>query len=288
MESGIGLNSTVPGRRPSNVARNAVSRPGETSATTASAEWTTETVLSVRAWTSGLFSFRTSRYREFRFIPGQFARIGLPSDDDAIVWRPYSIVSAARDEHLEFFFTTLPESAFTRRLARLRPGDRLLVEKRSYGDLTTDRFVGGKKLWMLSGGTGLAPFLSILRDAAVWERFDHLILVHSARQGRELAYRDEITDLARNQTLSGVRTQLCYIPVATRECRADALCGRITRLIADGRLEARAGLPFDRKASRIMVCGGMEMARDLRQLLVGRGFRVSRRGDPGQLAFESY
>ncbi len=242
----------------------------------------------MRAWASGLFSFRTSRDREFRFIPGQFARIGLPSADGAIVWRPYSIVSAARDEHLEFLFTTLPESAFTRRLARLRPSDRLLVEKGSYGDLTTDRFVGGKELWMLSGGTGLAPFLSILRDAAVWERFDRLILVHSARQADELAYRDEIAAIAQTGSRSGDRAWLHYIPVITRECSPDALHGRITRLIEDGRLEARAGLPFDLEESRIMVCGGLEMARDLRQLLVGRGYRVGHRGDPGQLVLESY
>lgn len=288
MELGIDRNLIAPGQHPPVTSQKAVFSSSEGSASMASDKWTTETVLSIRPWTPTLFSFRTSRYRGFRFTPGQFARIGIPDADGTVVWRPYSIAAAACDEHLEFFSTTPPGSAFTGRLALLRPGDRILVDKLSYGDLTTDRFVGGSDLWMLSSGTGLSPFLSILRDPAVWKQYDHLIVVHSARQASELAYGGEMTALARNESLSGGRAQLHYIPVVTRECRPDALCARVTQLIEDGRLEARAGVPLDLEKSRIMICGNLKMAKDLRRLLVGRGFRVSRRGDPGQLAFESY
>lgn len=288
MELSIDMDLIAPRQHPPVASQKMVFSPSEDSALKASDKWSAETVLSVRTWTPALISLRTSRYRGFRFTPGQFARIGIPGADGAIAWRPYSIASVARDEHLEFFFATLPGSAFTSRLARLRPGDRILVEMLSYGDLTTDSFVGGKDLWMLSSGTGLAPFLSILRDPTVWKQYDHLIVAHSVRQANELAYGDEITALARNETPSGGRAQLHYIPIVTRECCPGALCARITQLIEDGRLEARAGVPFDLEKSRIMVCGNLEMTRNLRQLLVGRGFRVSHRGELGNLALESY
>lgn len=152
--------------------------------------FTAEAILAVRPWAPTLFSLRTSRYPGFRFTPGQFARLGVARDDGSIVWRAYSIASATYDEYLEFFSVVIPGGEFTSRLASFRPGDRVLVDKASYGYLTTARFVGGKDLWMLSSGTGLAPFLSILRDPSVWEQYENLILVHSARHAGELAYRD--------------------------------------------------------------------------------------------------
>lgn len=250
--------------------------------------WTTETVLSVNAWTPTLFSLRTSRHPGFDFAPGQYARIGLTRADGTIDWRPYSIASGAADRHFEFVGAILPDSMFTRRLARLHPGAQILVDKLSYGGLTLDRFVDGSDLWMLSSGTGIAPFLSILSDPGAWERFEHLIIVHSVRQANALVYRDEIVTLAQGDPPSGGRAQLRYVPVVTRECCPDALRARITRLIDDGRLEGRAGVPLDRERSRIMVCGNMEMTDDLRQWFAGRGFRTGRHGNPGNLAFESY
>lgn len=255
---------------------------------TPSAKFTAEAVLTVRRWAPNLFSLRTSRYRGYRFTPGQFARLGIAREDGSIVWRAYSIVSATYDEHLEFFSVVIPGGEFTSRLASLRPGDRILVDKASYGYLTTDRFVGGQDLWMLSSGTGLAPFVSILRDLDSWERYDNLIVVHSARHAGELAYREEIAAIARSELFSGRRARLRYVPVVTRECCPDALVARIPQLIEDGRLEAAAGVRLDPERSRIMVCGNPQMTDDLRGLLTARGFRVSRRTNPGQLAFENY
>src|SRR5205085_8320663 len=141
-------------------------------------KYTRETITAVRPWTDSLFSFRTARDRGYRFVPGQFARIGVPgAAEDSIVWRAYSIASAAYDEHLEFFSVVVPGGQFTSRLSKLKEGDPILVERKSYGFLTTDRFEAGKDLWMLATGTGLAPFLSILHVFQTWERYENIVLV---------------------------------------------------------------------------------------------------------------
>jgi ferredoxin--NADP+ reductase len=156
-------------------------------------KYTIETITDVRPWTENLFSFRTTRDRGYRFVPGQFARLGVHgAAEDSIVWRAYSIASAAHDEHLEFFSVVVPGGAFTSRLSKLKEGDPIFVERKSYGFLTTDRFEAGKDLWMLATGTGLAPFLSILHDFHTWENYDNLVLVQSVRTQSELAYEDLI------------------------------------------------------------------------------------------------
>ena len=148
-------------------------------------KYTTETITGVRPWTDSLFSIRTTRDRGYRFVPGQFARLGVrAAAEDAIVWRAYSIASAAHDEHLEFFSVVVPGGQFTSRLSQLKAGDEVFVERRSYGFLTTDRFEAGRDLWMLATGTGLAPFLSILHDFETWESYDNLVLVQSVRTTR--------------------------------------------------------------------------------------------------------
>jgi len=253
-----------------------------------SEKWTRETILSVRRWAPTLFSFRTSRYRGFRFAPGQFARLGVAREDGSIVWRAYSVASAAYEEHLEFLSVVVPDGEFTGRLTRFAPGDRILVDKTSYGFLTTDRFPDGSDLWLLSSGTGLAPFLSILRDPAVGERYQRLVLVNSVRHAAELAFREEIVGLERNELFAATRARLRYLPVVTREACPGALAARITQAIADGSLEAAAGARLDPERSRLMICGNPAMALELRELLGQRGFRVGRRGVPGQLAFENY
>ncbi len=253
--------------------------------------WTAERVIDIRCWTPKLFSFRLTRSPAFRFAPGQFARLGLQikaPNGETVLWRAYSMVSASHDEHLEFFSIVVPEGEFTSRLQHMKPGDTLLVEKSSYGFLTTDRFVQGRDLWLLSSGTGIAPFLSILHDPQIWTQYENLILVHSVREFDELAYRDEIQALPDNAILHPAKAKLHYIPIVTREKREGLLGARITHLIEDGRLEKAAGIPIHIEHSRLMICGNPEMASDLRNLLNERGFQVGRRGIPGQLAFENY
>ena len=285
--------------------------------------YTNETVLAMRYWTPDLLSFRTSRAADFRFTPGHYARLGLPGGAGALVWRPFSVVSARHDPTLEFVAVLVPDGEFSGPLSNAREGDAMCVGTSSYGFMTLDGFAPGRDLWLLASGTGLGPFMSILRDAATWQAFDHIVLVHSVRRAAELAYRDEIAllpadgaplladgaplladgapVLADGAPLLAdgaplladgapllARARLRYLPVVTREVCTGALDARIPALIADGRLEQAAGLRLDLRDSRIMVCGNPEMNRALRAQLTARGFRTSRRGVPGQLAFENY
>jgi len=257
--------------------------------TTASDKYTTETITDVRPWTDSLFSFRTTRDRGYRFTPGQFARLGVRNPDgDDIVWRAYSIASANYDEHLEFFSVVVPNGAFTSRLAKLREGDEIFVEKKSYGFLTTDRFESGRDLWMLATGTGLAPFLSILHDFQTWESYDNLVLVQSVRTQAELAYEDLIRSFDTSEYYAEFAHKLRYLRIVTREPVPGTLRDRVTKLLTSGVLEENVGLRLDHDRSRIMLCGNPDMVEDSRKLLVDRGFRVSRRGDPGHLAVENY
>ena len=255
----------------------------------ASDKYTTETITDVRPWTHSLFSFRTTRDRGYRFVPGQFARLGVRgAAEDSIVWRAYSIASAAHDEHLEFFSVVVPGGQFTSRLAKLKEGDAVFVERKSYGFLTTDRFEAGRDLWMLATGTGLAPFLSILHDFETWESYDNLVLVQSVRTQQELAYEDLIKGFEKSEYYAQYAQKLRYTRIVTREPVNGALRDRVTKLLANGVLEENVGLKLDHDRSRVMLCGNPEMVEDSRKILVHRGYRLSRRGEPGHLAVENY
>ena len=253
-----------------------------------SEKWTTEIVVSVHYWTSTLISFRTTRSCGFRFTPGQYARLGLAGAEGIDVWRPISVVSAANDEALEFLVVLIPGGAFSEALGRLKTGDTIKVEKRSFGFLSVDQLAAGRDLWLLASGSGLGPFVSIMRDENVWRAFERLIIVHSVRQASELAYREEICALAASRKLAIDAAQLTYLPVVTRDAAATTLTSRITELLSTGRLEKAAGTKLNVMTSRLMICGTPGMARKLRQLLSTRGFASSRRNAPGQMAFENY
>ncbi|MBJ7546608.1 ferredoxin--NADP reductase, partial [Pseudomonas sp. OA3] len=159
-------------------------------------KFTRQTLLEVHSLTPSLFTLRTTRDPGFRFRAGQFVRLGVEKADGSVVWRAYSLVSAPHDEFLEFFSIVVPGGEFTSELSRLRVGDSLLVEKMATGFLTLDRFVDGRDLWLLGSGTGIAPFLSILQDFEVWQRFERIVLVYSARSFAELAYQPLIRSFA--------------------------------------------------------------------------------------------
>ncbi|HEU4621393.1 MAG TPA: ferredoxin--NADP reductase [Burkholderiaceae bacterium] len=265
-------------------------------------KYTTETITWIRPWTDHLFSFRTTRSAGYRFTPGQFARLGLYREDECpnpsgksgprYVWRAYSIASANYDEHLEFYSIVVPDGDFTTKLAELKVGDKVLVEKMNYGFLTTDRFEQGKDLWMLSSGTGLAPFISILYDLEAWEQYERLIVVHSVRETSELAYRDTIEGLKNHEYFGELLAEnpgkLVYVPIVTREAVPGMLNERITSALANGKLEEAAGVKLDRERSRIMICGNPQMVDDIRGQLTEAGYVVSRRGQPGHMAVENY
>lgn len=251
-------------------------------------KWTTEQVLAIHRWTPTLLSFRTTRYRGFRFTPGHYARLGLAVDDGTLLWRPYSIVSAAYDEHLEFLAVLVPGGAFSAALARLKVGDPIEVDKSCFGFLTVDQLAPGRDLWLLASGTGLGPYLSILSDPAVWQRFEQLIVVHSVRHAAELAYRERIQGLKATMAPTGQGADLRYVPVVTREPGATPLNARIPALVAGGLLAEAVGRPITPTDSRLMICGNPDMASELRAIFRPMGFTTTRRGVLGQMAFEKY
>jgi len=256
---------------------------------TASEEkFTRQTLTEVRVWSPSLFSLRCTRDPGFRFRAGQFVRLGVRKASGCIVWRAYSMVSAPHDEHLEFFSIVVPGGEFTGELSRLKAGDELLVEKQATGYLTLDRFPDGRDLWLIGTGTGLAPFLSILQDLEAWQRFEHIVLVYSARDRGELAYQTLIAELPQREWLEGAGRKLRYIPVVTRERVPGALNTRITRLIESGELERAAGLKLAPEHSRIMLCGNPQMIEDTRAVLKARDLNLALTRRPGQVAVENY
>jgi ferredoxin--NADP+ reductase len=253
-------------------------------------KFTPQRLVSMRPWAPNLFSFRITRDPAFRFVAGQFARLGvLPPDADpasphAIVWRAYSVVSKADAPHLDFFSIVIPGGAFTPPLARQVPGSTVYVDRSSYGFFTLDRFEPARDLWMLCTGTGLAPCLSILSEASTWNSYRNLVVVHCVRYPNELAY----ADMLRTARPDLGSASLHYVPVVTARETPGTLHQRIPVLLESGALEARVGLRIDPMQARVLVCGNPAMVSTTRKWLGTRGLAPSRRGNPGQLAVENY
>lgn len=248
---------------------------------------TQQTVLSVRHWDDRLFSFRTTRDRGLNFACGQFVMIGLEVEGKPLM-RAYSVASANWEEHLEFLSIKVPDGPLTSRLQHLQAGDLVRVSKKPTGSLLIHDLLPAKHLVLLSTGTGLAPFMSVIHDPDVYERFEKVILVHGVRKVSELAYSEYITqELPNNEFLGeSVREKLLYYPTVTREPFRNQ--GRLTDLIESGKLFADLGLPpLDRERDRVMICGSEAMLKDCCTLLDARGFKVSPRvGDPGDYVIE--
>jgi ferredoxin--NADP+ reductase len=250
---------------------------------------TRETITAFRHWAPGLYSFKTTRPPEYRFTAGQYARLGLLNAEGNLIWRAYSIVSASTDDELEYYVVDVPNGAFTSILRQLAPGAPILLDRQRFGVMLPERFDDGDALWMLATGTGLGPFISILREAEIWQRFRHLVLVHSVRQPAEFAYHDDLLELQRRHA-SGP-AQLHLLQTCTRVTPAvgeDHLHGRITTLLQNGELEKRVGLKLQAQDSRVMLCGNPAMIEEMRQLLKERGMRPVRRDTPGQYLAENY
>ncbi len=251
-------------------------------------KFTRQQLLEVENISPALFRLRSTRDVGFRFTAGQFARLGVRKANGSIVWRPYSMVSAPHDEFLEFFSIRVPDGEFTTELDRLRTGDELLVERQPFGFLTFERFVGGEHLWLLASGTGLAPFLSILQEPTVWQRFARIVLVYCVRTGSELAYQDLIHGLVERDYLQEFAHKLCYLPLITREQVPGMLHGRITDLLVSGELEVAAGVSLAAEQSRVMLCGNPQMIEDCRALLKAREMNLDLMRRPGHIAVENY
>ncbi|WP_107868873.1 ferredoxin--NADP reductase [Pseudoduganella sp. UC29_71] len=245
-----------------------------------------EKVLSVHHWTDTLFSFTTTRDPALRFSNGHFTMIGLRVDGKPLL-RAYSIASANYEDHLEFFSIKVPGGPLTSRLQHLQVGDTVIVGRKPTGTLVSDYLLPGKRLYMLSTGTGLAPFLSIVRDPEIYEKFDQLILVHGVRQVDELAYHDMLVEHLPNHEFLGelVTSKLRYYPTVTREEYKNM--GRVTALIESGKLFEDLGVPeLNPNEDRVMICGSSDMLRDLKEMLEARGFNEGNTSTPGDFVIE--
>lgn len=253
---------------------------------TSQSRYSAQQVTDLHFWTPTIFSFKTTRPPELSFTAGQFGRIGLPGDDGELIWRAFSFVNGPRDDALEFYAITIPQGQLTPRLARLKVGDEIFIDHAAFGFLTLERFEGGRDLWLLATGTGLAPYLSILRDPLVWQRFERIFVVHSVRWTRDLAYYETLQHFAHPEINPELVKKLRFVVSVTREQAPDALPERITTMLADGSLEKALDATLDPATSRIMVCGNPDMVRDLRAWFTGHDFAVSRTATPGPLVLE--
>ena len=246
-----------------------------------------ERVLSVRHWNDSLFSFTTTRDRALRFENGQFVMIGLAQERKPLL-RAYSIVSANYEEHLEFFSIKVPDGPLTSQLQHLEAGDEVLVSRKPTGTLLITDLHPGRNLYLLSTGTGLAPFLSIVRDPETYERFERVVVMHGVRYIDDLAYHELLSQTLPNDELLGemISRQMHYYPVVSREPYENS--GRVTTLLDEGRVTEDLGLePLDPKHDRAMICGSPAMLEDSAALLDARGFEISPHiGAPGDYVIE--
>jgi ferredoxin--NADP+ reductase len=242
--------------------------------------WLEARVIENRRWTDTLFSLRVECPR-LAFEAGQFVRLALEVNGERVA-RPFSFVNPPEDPVLEFYGVIVPEGPLSPRLARLEAGDALEVADNPSGFLVLSEVPAAEDLWLISTGTGIAPFLSILRTGACWGRFRRAILVHGVRRAAELTYR-EVIDIVQRERGDRFR----YVPFVSREQAPPALEGRVTQAIRDGRLEA-AGGPIGPGRSQFMLCGNPEMLKDVAAALAERGFRKHRRRSPGHITVEAF
>lgn len=243
-------------------------------------DWIELRLGSRRDWAEQLATFVFDGW-EADFDAGQYVTLAKPIDG-ALIQRHYSIASRPGDP-LELYLTIVPEGALTPHLFGMDPGDRLLCWPSPRGKFTLDKVPDARDLWLIGTGTGLAPFLSMLRDGKVWERFEHVVLVHSVRFGEDLGYRAEIDEMAEKSA-----GRLRYVPATSREGNDGAIEGRITVALDDGRLEAMAGLSLTPTASQVMLCGNPAMLEDMKTRLESREMLIHRKFRPGCVHMEKY
>lgn len=245
-----------------------------------------EKVVSVRHYTDRLFSFRITRPQSLRFHSGEFVMIGLPNAEKP-VFRAYSVASPNWDDELEFFSIKVPDGPLTSHLQKIVPGDTVLMRPKPTGTLVLDALTPGKRLFMISTGTGIAPFASVIRDPETYEKFEEVVLTHTCRDTAELVYGQELVAALKDDPLIGELTEgrVRLYNSTTRE--QSARMGRITALISSGRFYADLGIDrLDPASDRIMICGSMHMLKDVKELVEGLGFREGSLANPASFVVE--
>lgn len=244
-------------------------------------------VLETQHYTDRLFRFRTERPDALRFRSGEFIMIGLPKEDGKPLLRAYSIASPSWEENLEFYSIKVPDGPLTSRLQKIQSGDEVIMGKKPVGTLVLDALKPGKRLWMISTGTGVAPFASLIRDPEVYEQFDEVILTHTCRQADELTYSEALVRETRQHEILGelAAPKLKYFASTTQE--ASAHQGRMTTLIENGQLFDQLGTPaWTPDEDRVMICGSLEMCKDVATLAENAGLVEGANSDPGDFVIE--
>ena len=245
-----------------------------------------ETVLSVRHYTDRLFSFRMTRPQSFRFRSGEFVMIGLPNAAKP-VFRAYSVASPSWDEELEFFSIKVPDGPLTQYLQKIKPGDTVLMRPKPTGTLVLDALTPGKRLWMIATGTGIAPFASVMRDPETYEKFEQVILTHTCRDVAELTYGEELAANLVADPLIGELVEGRFFHYATATREPYQRMGRITDLIESGKLFSDLGVPpFDPAIDRVMICGSVDMNRDVKALVEKAGLNEGSNAAPAEFVIE--
>ena len=250
------------------------------------AQLITERVTAIHHWNESLFSFKTTRSSSFRFRNGHFVMIGLQHQGKPLL-RAYSMVSANYEDELEFFSIKVPDGPLTSKLQHLKIDDEILISQKPTGTLVTDYMLPGKHLYLVGTGTGLAPFLSIVKDHEIYEQFDKLILIHGVRYISELAYRDIIQEqLPKHEYLGNlIRQKLIYYPLVTRE--PHTYNGRVTEAMTSGKLFLDTKMPLPNpQDDRFMLCGSPSMLKDMGKILQDRGFSEARSTHRGEYVIE--
>lgn len=245
-----------------------------------------ETVTEVKHYTDNLFRFRTTRPDSLRFRSGEFVMIGLPNADKP-VYRAYSVASPSWDENLEFFSIKVPNGPLTEHLQKIQPGDTILIRKKPTGTLVNDALIPGKRLWMFSTGTGIAPFASLIRDPETYDKFEEVILTHTCREVAELKYGQDLIEEIKNDPLVGELTEgrLRHYCTMTREDYP--FMGRITDLMKSGKLFEDLGVdPISPEVDRGMICGSMAMLNETKEILEGFGLEEGANNKPASFVIE--
>ncbi len=246
-----------------------------------------QTVTAVTHWTDRLFSFRVSRPPSLRFRSGEFVMIGLMGDNGKPLLRAYSIASPAWDDELEFYSIKVPDGPLTSKLQHIQPGDQIILRPKPVGTLVHDALLPGKRLWLLSTGTGFAPFASLLREPETYEKYDQVIMMHTCREVAELEYGRQLVESLQDDPLIGdmVAGKLLYYPTTTRE--ASPHMGRVTDNLSSGKVFADLNLPpMDPATDRAMVCGSLAFNIDVKAILERFGLREGANSEPLEYVVE--